>query len=134
MSMNEFTKNLSLKRGVPKHLIEEIESKLQIKLPKDYEEFLLVSNGVSGFVCKSYLIIWPVEDIQEINLLASINEFAPGLIMFGSNGGGESYAFDARQSILSFVEFYDMEMSPDKIRFCGYTFHEFLEHLYNKVF
>lgn len=130
--VDKFIKTLELRPGAPKHLIEDMELKFRIKFPEDYKEFLAISNGVSGFVGQSYLIIWPLEDLEEINQLASINEFAPGLILFGSNGGGESYAFDARQADLSFVEFYDMEMNLEKIRFCGYSFNEFLEHLFNK--
>lgn len=131
-NIEKFTKKLKSEPGASKQMIEEIESKYKFKFPNDYKEFLLKSNGVSGFVGEAYLLIWPLEDIEEINQIAKVNEFTPGLILFGSDGGGLSYAFDARQSVPPLVEIPDISIHVEEIKICGFTFYEFLEYLFNK--
>jgi len=132
MDINKFLEKLKLKPGASKDLIDNVERKIGVKFPPDYREFLLKSNGVSGFVGKSYLLIWPLEEIEAINQLASVSEFAPGLILFGSDGGNISYALDTRHPNLFFVEVPSIGMSLDEVKFCGSSFYEFLEYLFNK--
>ena len=66
-------------------------------LPTDYLDFLARSNGGEGFVGREYLILWKAEEIVTFNSDYQVAEFAPGIILFGSSGGGEGYAFDARE-------------------------------------
>jgi hypothetical protein len=63
-------------------------------LPEDYLDFLRKSNGAEGFIGDHYLILHAAEEIEPINLAAEIADSAPGLVIFGSNGGAKSYAFD----------------------------------------
>ncbi len=132
MVIEKFLKKLKINPGAPKDLIDSVEQKIGVKFPADYKKFLLMSNGVSGFVGKSYLLIWALEEIVEINQQASVNEFAPGLILFGSDGGGMSYALDTRDPIFSIVEVPNIGMSLDEVKFCGSSLHEFLVYLLNK--
>ena len=66
-------------------------------LPADFLEFLGSSNGGEGFLGEAYVVIWSVEDIVELNKLYEVERYAPGLLLFGSDGGGEGYAFDTTQ-------------------------------------
>ena len=66
-------------------------------LPEDYVRFLQHTNGGEGFVGQNaYVIFWRVEELSEMNDGYQVAEFAPGLFLFGSNGGGEAFAFDMR--------------------------------------
>jgi hypothetical protein len=60
-----------------------------------------------------------------------VAEFAPGLFAFGTNGGGEAFAFDLRTSTMPIVmvPFIGMELS--EARSIGTTFNGFLTALAN---
>jgi hypothetical protein len=87
-------------------------------------------NSGEGFVGKNYLRAWPVDELIQSNEHYSVDEAAPGLFLFGSNGGGEAFAFDTRSSPPPIVvaPFIGMEwnaaitLAPD--------FRSFLQHLY----
>ena len=67
-----------------------------IRLPEDYRRFLLSHNGGDGFVGQSYVILWRAEELQELNEAYEAPRWVPGLLLFGSDGGGEAFAFDMR--------------------------------------
>jgi len=39
-------------------------------------------------------MIWRAEELADLNRAYAADVHAPGLLLFGSNGGGESYGFD----------------------------------------
>jgi hypothetical protein len=57
-------------------------------LPADYVQFLEQLNGGEGFVGKSYLRAWPIEDLIQFNKDFFVDVAAPELFLFGSSGGG----------------------------------------------
>lgn len=99
------------------------------RLPQDYVDFLRQSNGAEGFVGNSYLILFAAEAIDPINQAASVDKFAPGLTIFGSDGGGKSYAFDMRREDVAIVEFFDMDIGDEEPVFCATSFSGFLRYL-----
>lgn len=71
-----------------------IEKINEVVLPKDYVEFMKNHNGGEGDVGETWLILYPMEELQEINDDYEIEEFLPGHIIIGSNGSGELYGID----------------------------------------
>jgi len=67
-----------------------------INLPIEYLEFLKTSNGGEGFIGRNYLVLDPIEKIVESNRNLNVEEYAPGLVVIGSDGGGEAIGFDRR--------------------------------------
>lgn len=78
--------------------IAAAERNLGRSLPNDFREFLRVSNGGEGSIGENYVMLWNTEELGEYNGSYQVNEYAPGLLLFGSDGGGEGYAFDTRTS------------------------------------
>jgi hypothetical protein len=76
---------------------------LKFPLPPDYVRFLQCRNGGEGFVGKNYLMAWRVEKLLDHNKAYMVDEFVPDLFLFGSNGGGEAFAFDTRSTPVSIV-------------------------------
>lgn len=61
---------------------------LGVTLPDDYVEFMMKHNGGEGDIGESWLVLYPLEELQEIN--DEFQEDLPeGHIIIGSNGGGE---------------------------------------------
>jgi hypothetical protein len=67
-------------------------------LPQSYLAQLASSNGGEGSlgVEPGWISLWPAETVIAMNSRYSITDFLPGFFGFGSNGGGELFAFDAR--------------------------------------
>jgi SMI1 / KNR4 family (SUKH-1) len=109
--------------------IARCQSHLRFRLPADYVQFLQQMNGGEGFIGENYLRAWAVEELIQSNNDYNVKESAPGLFLFGSNGGGEAFAFDARSSpppIVAVPFILDLE---DAI-FLAPSFDAFLQHLY----
>jgi hypothetical protein len=58
--------------------------------------------------------LWPLADVQSLNDQYEVAEYAPELVAFGSDGGGEMLAFDAKNQIVK-VPFIGMEMEYARI-------------------
>jgi hypothetical protein len=104
LSLDELLDDFSGNVGTDNDVLREIEKNLAVKLPSDYKSFLSSINGGEGFVGKHYLILWKAEELAQFNEEYQVAEYAPGLMFFGSNGGGEGFAFDTRVVPFRIVE------------------------------
>jgi hypothetical protein len=112
-------------------LIAQCQAELSFPLPLDYVEFLQRMNGGEGFLGKAYVALSRVEKLSEMNAGYEVPEFAPGLFLFGSNLGGEGFAFDTRTGQFQIVAVPLMDMDDlDNAIVIGTNFREFLEVLY----
>jgi cell wall assembly regulator SMI1 len=85
--------------------IEAAERELGRRLPEDYRSFLRESNGLEGFVgAEAYLILWSIQEIAQLNSGYATTEFAPGLVLIGTNGGNTGYGFIDNQSNVRYVQ------------------------------
>jgi len=75
-----------------------------VDLPDDYRTFLTEGNGGEGFIGAEYLILWKAEELEKFNLEYEVEAYAPGLFLFGSNGGGEGLGFDTRDTPYKIVQ------------------------------
>jgi hypothetical protein len=99
-------------------------------LPTDYLRFLRQANGGEGFVGKEvYLVLWRVEELAEMNAAYHVAEFAPGLLIFGSDGGDEAFAFDLRYEPPPVVSIPFVGMELDAVKPIARSFEAFLEKL-----
>jgi len=67
-----------------------------LPLPKDYLSYIEAGGSDSGFTDgdPGYFQLWSPQEVEELNRDYRAQEFAPGFIGFGSDGGGEMLAFD----------------------------------------
>jgi len=106
--------------------ITAVEEEFRIKLPEEYKTFLLRSNGGEGTIGKRAVILWQIQDLKQFNLDYDASTHIPGLLLFGSNGGGEGYAFDTRTMPLQIVQVPFVGMSLDHAVPVARTFNDFL--------
>ena len=106
-----------------------IEREHGTSLPEDYRTFLLSRGGGEGFLSEQYLILWNADQIVPFNVDYETSKYAPGLLLFGSNGGGEGFAFDLRKDCgdIVIVPFIGMSLKDAKSIASSYT--GFLEKL-----
>jgi hypothetical protein len=79
-------------------ILEAAEKHFECTLPADYKGFMSAHDGGEGFIGDQYLILWKAGELIDFNREYEVAKYAPGLLLFGSNGGGEAFAFDTRQS------------------------------------
>jgi len=124
--------NFNFNSPIQKKGIEEVEKELKIKFPPDYIDFMLKTNGGEGNIGEeSYLRLWKIEVLIESNEDYLVNEFAPGLLIIGSDGGGTAYGYDFREEFPKLIEVDFIGMDIDNPNYNTYDFFKFIEYLYN---
>lgn len=65
------------------------------KLPEDYFQFLLKSDGGEGFVGLSpgYFQLWQAHQVSRFSSEYGVSQYLPGYVAIGGSGGGELYVF-----------------------------------------
>jgi hypothetical protein len=110
--------------------IDDLITAVGIRLPADYVELLMYSDGVEGFVGEddmNYLSLWPVDDIKS----NGIYEEAPFYVFIGSNGAGEGYAYDKRFADPPIVNVPFIGAISEPPRILGGSLLEFLQRLHD---
>jgi cell wall assembly regulator SMI1 len=124
--LHQFGKNPPATQGA----ISNAEKALTAVLPADYVSFLQSMNGGEGPIGgDAYAMFWQVEQLAEMNEGYEVNEYAPGLVLIGSDGAGEAFAFDMRQSPPSVVSVPFVGMDLEYAETVGENFTEFLQKL-----
>jgi len=110
--------------------IDDLERAIGFRLPLAYRELMLRSNGLEGFMGEyHYLVLWPIEQVVELNEAYGVTGFAPGLLLIGSDGGDTGYAFDTRIEDFPLVEVPFIGMSLNEAKLKGSSFADFLKKL-----
>jgi hypothetical protein len=110
--------------------IRQFEIESGFRLPEDYAKFLQQADGGEGFVGNSYIILWRVGELLDMNKGYQVAEYAPALFVFGSDGGGEAFAFDKRTDAKPIVSVPFIPMQLDLARPMGQNFRALLEALF----
>lgn len=96
----------------------------------DYLDFMRETNGYNGEVGKhGYVCIWPVEEIVHTNEANRFRDWIPGLILFGSNEGGEYFAFDMRRNPVGVAMVPMISLELESAVDVGASFMDFIERL-----
>ena len=103
--------------------IDEIENVYNIKLPDDYRELVRKIGSGEGFIKDHYIVVWSASEVVRFNYEYEVDKYAPGLMLFGSNGGGEGFAYDIRNKSMPVVEvpFVGMDLADAKTIACSIT-------------
>ena len=113
--------------------IDACQRDLGVTLPAEYLDFLRQSDGGEGFIGGgAYLILWPAHQLASLNRAYGVHDFAPGLLLIGSNGGGEGFGFDTRSSATPIVMTPFVGLSWETAEPMGATFGEFVRRLANR--
>jgi hypothetical protein len=111
--------------------IADSEKKLGAAFPAEYVEFLKLGNGGEGFVGKNaYVMLWRVEELAPMNQAYEAEKYAPGLLIFGSDGGDEAFGFDTRGARWEVVRVPFVGTNWRSAQPMGKTFNAFLKRLY----
>jgi hypothetical protein len=129
--MDRLLANVSRRIPATTAAVAEYERLLGADLPREYVEFLRTTSGGEGFIGKNaYVILWGVHELASMNQAYEVERYVPGLLVFGSDGGGEAYGFDTRTPQWQIVQVPFVGMTWDLAEPMGATFTAYLERLY----
>jgi hypothetical protein len=103
METQNLLKNWQLNAGASDDALGGAVSSLGCSLPSDYLQFLRNHDGGEGFIGDNYLILWKTEELSKFHRECEIDQYAPSLLLIGSDGGGEGYGFDTRDATMPVV-------------------------------
>lgn len=128
-----FMTDMELGQSSSKEALDNIEESLQIVLPDEYREFMVEHNGAEGAIGENnYLVIWPVEEVVELNEAYGVSDFTPSLVYFGSDGGGVAYAFDKRTVPINIVKFPFDSIHIEDAEQVANSFGEFIKAIHDE--
>lgn len=104
--------------------IETAEKFFDLTLPTDYKEFLQVTNGVEGKTKDNYLVLWGAEELVELNQKYNVKEFILNIVIIGSDGAEDAFAFDTTNMNVVKLPFIGMGHIPNEK--LSDTFEDFL--------
>jgi hypothetical protein len=110
--MRLMTYNLTEGRlDAPAHpdVVEGLFDILGVSLPSDYLDFRQ-HNGGEGFIGENYIVFWRAEELADFNREYEVDKYAPGILLFGGDGGGEGYGFDTQTEGMPIVRIPFIEM------------------------
>lgn len=108
------------------------ERDLGVSLPADYVRFMAGVADVPGGrveIGDHELFLGPIEKLARQNEGYQPETTAPGLGLFGTDGGLEAFGFDARDGRMQIVMIPFVPMTWNEAIACGRTFAEFLDNL-----
>jgi hypothetical protein len=73
---------------------------------------------------------WRIGELLEMNRAYEVADYAPGLFLFGSDGGGEAFAFDTRRGANPIVSVPFVGMELKMARPIASNFTAFLDELF----
>jgi SMI1 / KNR4 family (SUKH-1) len=110
--------------------LQQLESEFGAPFPEDYKQLMLSSNGIRGFIDgETYIHLWSTSEIPSLNTGYCTREFAPDFIIFGSDGGGEAFAFDRKDSPTGIVMVTFVSLGREDALSMGRS----LENLFDKL-
>jgi len=109
--------------------IRAAESTLGSPLPEDYTAFLHECNGGQGRIGDAYVVLFEAEKLAEMNRGYGFHELTPRLILIGSDGAGEGFAFDTRTNPWPVVTIPFIGLELEYAEVVGASFDAFLENL-----
>lgn len=86
----EIIKSCTWRPALPSAIMDAILKRAPSRLPDDYLALMTSANGFTGQVGRNYVDFWPLENVDVFGRRAT----NAGLLFFGSDGGGEGFAFD----------------------------------------
>ena len=114
-----FPESFELGQPYKGEVMEEVSGVL---LPEDYLAFIKKHNGGEGDIGGTYLVLFPLEELQTVNDNYATAEVLEGCVIIGGDGGGELYGVteDGRYFNVPAI------MDKEDITYLGNTMEEFI--------
>jgi hypothetical protein len=110
-------------------VVDGLSSALGAPLLADYLAFLLQHDGGEGFMAPTTSFFGKRRKLADFNREYEVEKYAPGILLFGSTGGGEGYGFDTQSVTLPIVRLPFIGMQRRYAKHVAQTFPELFSKL-----
>ena len=93
-------------------------------LPADYLAAVAAFGGREGFLGGVYLRLYRLQELVALNIAYEVPSLLPEVIVFGSDGGGEAFAFLLGEAAVIRVPF--LPLGPERAHRVARSFTEFV--------
>jgi hypothetical protein len=119
---DDLIKGLTVRGTASREDIAALSASVGQALPDDYVSFVQKADGAEGWVGDDYIALWPVQEVIATNEELAVATHAPDLLLIGTDGGGEAFAFDLRSAPWPIVMVPLVGLSRDLMRNVGESF------------
>ncbi|MCM1125183.1 MAG: SMI1/KNR4 family protein [Lachnospiraceae bacterium] len=96
----------------------------------DYRGYLYQWNGGVGMIGdNSFLNLWKLKEIVELNKEYEVNEYLTNVILIGSDGADTAYGINAQGK---YIEVPFIGMDDAEVEIIADSFEKFIQYLYLK--
>jgi hypothetical protein len=96
-------------------------------LPADYLAAVAVFGGREGFLGRAYLRLYRLQELLALNIAYEVPSLLPEVIIFGSDGVGQGFAFQLGEAAVVRVPF--LPLGPEHADLVARSFTEFVQSL-----
>jgi len=96
-------------------LVDPPEALMAQAVPADFTAALTEYGGREGFLGQCYLRLYRLAELLSVNEAFAVPRYAPGLLIFGSDGAGEAYAFELGTGRILMVPFVPLGMDDAQV-------------------
>lgn len=93
-------------------------------LPRDYLAVITEFGGREGFLGETYLRLYQLNELLALNLAYDVPALLPEVIVFGSDGGGNAFAFPVGEPAVLMIPF--VPLMADAAEHQAASFTEFI--------
>lgn len=90
-------------------------------LPRDYLAVITEFGGREGFLGETYLRLYQLNELLALNLAYDVPAFLPEYLVFGSDGGGNAFAFLVDGAAVFMVPFIPLEAEDAEQQAASFT-------------
>lgn len=101
--------------------IEIFLNQLDFNFPKELIEFYKETDGAEILGDRSYISIWPLSELLELNNDYNVNEYAPDFFFFGSDGGDTGYAIQKNSGYIFEIPFIGMSNEDAVLKYNNFS-------------
>jgi hypothetical protein len=131
LDLKRFLTEFNILEPASKNSIEKSRTEMDIRIPEDYTDFLMLSNVGEGFIGEQYVILWSVDEIKEANEGYEVQKYLANVILLGTNGGGDGIGVEWTDSKARYISVDLIGMEIDYATNIGTTIFEVMKYWYN---
>jgi len=109
--------------------LARVEAELNVRFPDDYRDFIATSGAIERDFGGAWLALYGIDQLVPLNNGYDLSESYPGLILVGTDGGGEGIGFDFRHATPSIVLVNFISAGWDEAIVQARTFTDFINQL-----
>ena len=101
--------------------IKNFLDQIDINLPNGFMNYFTKSNGGKIDNENELIYLWPLDKMIHLNKGYGADEYCPEFFLFGSDGGGEAFAFEKTTGCIFMIPFIILDREDAIYKYKDFT-------------